>query len=98
MMVILSLENFPYLSMDSLKEEEKAELVIKLSSDTEEMKEKFTILVSEAKGIAETKGVTVGDITLMIRNLDLGNKLLKELRKLDDQNITEAFFKMSKYW
>lgn len=75
----------------------------KLEQESREMLCEFAALVSSTEKALIHEKITVGSLVLIIETLHPllkrdNNKLKKKLKKLGDNNITEAMLVMTKYW
>ncbi len=89
---------FPYLKTPGLSDAQRKELVIRLKDETDEMKEKFAVLMGRTLHSLHKCDVSIGELKASLKQFDAPkmSKLSKRLKKVTD--INKAFEVLSNFW
>ena len=88
-------ERFPYLQITDLTEEQKDELIERLTSESDRIKTQFAVLVSKTSISLKNNDVSVGNLKLTLKSLGL-DELVEKI--YNESDLTEALITASDYW
>ena len=88
-------QSFPNLKTENLTEEQREELIAKLTVESEDMRSKFATLVSLMNTSLQDNEISVSKLTVTFKNLDL-DEVVKILD--DETDMNKAILKASDFW
>ncbi len=96
--IIENTSRFPNLKTPDLSEAQREELIIRLGDETDEMKERFAVLMGRTLRSLNKREVSIGELKALLKQLNAPkkNKLSDKLKKVTD--INKAFEVLSDFW
>ncbi len=96
--IIESTSRFPYLKTPDLSDAQRETLKRRLKNETDEMKEKFAVLIGRTILSLRKYEVSIDELKLLLNQLNAPkkSKLSKKLKKVTD--ISKAFEVLSNFW
>ena len=96
--VIENTSNFPYLKTPDLSDAQREKLMRQLKNETDEMEERFAVLIGRTLLSLKKYEVSIGELKSLLKQLNAPkkSKLFNKLKKVTD--INRAFEVLHRFW